>query len=369
MSTGGFSASPAAAAIIPANSVTLRSAFAAAQDGDTIKLTGIITKQTLSNRIFANGITIDATEALFGGTFALSGVGGVTVTGGLFGYLPGTWQDGQTVRVFNSSRVSFLSPVVTGAGIGKELGLTVTKSQDVLIAGGQFSGLRLGVGFADVTNGSLTGNQFVGNSSDGINISNSRFVTASGNICRDSVPAVGAHADCIQLWSTVGLPMQSDISLLHNEAYGQTQGFTSFTPSTASGIRISMIGNRVDTSMPQGIACYGCFDSIITDNVLTTLPGSLWRTSLRTPGGANNIVENNDIGPLPASEDGLLEGDAALMGFAAFSSRSFGAALELPLGSAVPEPGVWLQLLLGFGCAGVALRQQRQARRDEVGAA
>ncbi len=349
--------------------MTLRSAFAAAQDGDTIKLSGIITKQTLSNRSFANGITIDATEALFGGTFALSGVGGVTVAGGLFGYLPGTWQDSQTVRVVNSSRVNFLNPVVTGAGIGKELGLSVTRSQDVIIADGQFSGLRLGVGFSAVTNGSLIGNSFTGNTSDGINIADSRFVTASRNICRDSAPSVGAHPDCIQLWSSAGLPMQSDISLLNNEAYGQTQGFTSFNPTTASGIRISMIGNRVETSMPQGIACYGCFDSIITDNVLITLPGSQWRTFLRTPGGANNIVENNSIGPLPTSLDESLEGDEPMIGFAALSSRSFGAALALPLGGAVPEPAVWLQLLLGFGCAGVVLRQRRQARHDEPRAA
>ena len=115
----------------------------------------------------------------------------------------------------------------------------------------------------------------------------------------DNTPSPGAHPDCIQIVERAGQPMQSDISLLNNEALAITQGFTSFDPSAASGIRISIIGNRVETSMPQGIACYGCFDSIITDNVLITLPGSKWRTFLRVPGGANNIVENNSIGPLP----------------------------------------------------------------------
>jgi hypothetical protein len=368
MSLCGFIASPAASAVISANSTTLRSAFAAAQDGDTIKLSGIITKQTLSNRSFANGITIDATEASFGGTFALSGVGGVTITGGLFGYLPGEWQNGTTVRVSNSNRVTLLEPIVTGAGFGKEMGINVVESQDVTISNGRFSGLRRGIGLIGVTNGSLSGNNFIGNTSDGINISNSRFVTASRNICRDSAPSEGAHPDCIQLWSSVGLPMQSDISLLYNEAYGQTQGFTSFDPTTASGIRISMIGNRVDTSMPQGIACYGCFDSIITDNVLTTQPGARWRTFLRTPGGANNIVENNSIGPLPTSVDGLFGGNEPFDGFVAIGSRSSGAAWARPLGGAVPEAAVWVQLLFGFGCTGILLRQRLRQRHAMRGA-
>ena len=58
-----------------------------------------------------------------------------------------------------------------------------------------------------------------------------------------------------------------------------------------------MIGNRVNTSLPQGIACYGCIDSIITDNVLTTLPGARFRTYLRVLDGRNNIVEQQQHRP------------------------------------------------------------------------
>lgn len=359
MGIAGIGAVPAAAVVLPATSVTLRAVFAAANDGDTIQLNGIITKQTLSNRSFANGITLDATNAAFGGTFALSNVGGVTVVGGLFGYLPGEWQNSATARVSSSSRVSFLNPTFTGAGIGKELGINFVKSTDIAISGGNFSDLRLGIGFIGVTNGSLNGNNFTRATSDGINIVDSNFVTASQNICRDNTPALGAHADCIQLWSSAGLPMQSDISLLNNEAYGQTQGFTSFNPSAASGTRISMIGNRVETSMPQGIACYGCFDSIITDNVLITLPGSKWRTFLRVPGGANNIVENNSIGPLPASNDTPADTGELLAGYQAIAQRSAFSFAAQPSGGAVPEPALWIELLAGFGTAGALLRRRR----------
>lgn len=56
-----------------------------------------------------------------------------------------------------------------------------------------------------------------------------------------------------------------------------------------------MIGNIVNTSFPQGIACYECYSSIFTDNVLTTLPGSSYRTSMNIVGGGHNIISNNVV--------------------------------------------------------------------------
>ena len=69
-----------------------------------------------------------------------------------------------------------------------------------------------------------------------------------------------------------------------------------------------MIGNRVDTSLPQGIACYGCVDSIITDNVLTTLPGSRFRTYLRVIGGSKAVVmQNHGVFTLGKSAESALK--------------------------------------------------------------
>ena len=342
-----------------ANNANIKTVFATAQDGDTIILDGIFGRTNLANRSFTNGLTIDARSASFNGQLTMKSVAGVAVLGGLYGMSPGIWQNGWTAVISNSSRVSFTNPNVVGASIGKELGLRFVLSSDILIDGGTFDGLRAGIAIDSVTNGRVTNNLVTNSTSDGMNIVNSHNVTASNNICRDGTPSVGAHPDCIQMWSFAGQPMQSDIQLLNNQAYGPTQGFTSFDPSAASGLRISIIGNRVETSFPQGIACYGCFDSVITDNTLITLPGSRWRTYLRVPGGANNIVENNSIGPLPSNTDPVLGNDETALGLQALSARfaePFGVVNSV---AGVPEPAVWMQLLLGFGCAGALLRQRR----------
>ena len=155
--------------------------------------------------------------------------------------------------------------------------------------------------------------------------------------------------------------MQSDIRLLNNKAYGQTQGFTSFDPDAASGIRISMIGNWVETSMSQGIACYDCFDSVITDNTLITMPGALYRTFLRVPGGANNIVMNNTIGPRVSTFDTPLFGAAPAAGLQASAARFAAPIAGFEAAGEVPEPAQWLQLLAGFAVIGTLLRCRRPA--------
>ncbi len=367
----GLASQPLAAAVISASGVNVQSIFANAKDGDTIVLSGVFGRTKLDNRSFASGITIDASNAQFNGQLTMRSVSGVTIKGGLFGLNPGAWQNGTTVRVDVSSRVSFLNPVVVGAGLGKELGMLFVLSSDINVRGGRFTGLRLGIGVSSVTNATLISNKFTNSTSDGINIVDSHRVTASANICTSGAPSAGAHPDCIQMWSGAGLPMQSDIMLLKNKAYGATQGFTSFDPKAASGIRISMIGNLVNSSLPQGIACYGCFDSVVTNNTVFTIPGSQYRTMLHVPGGANNIVMDNSIGLFvkPTAFSGFAASDSQdLIAFGADESPNFDAsALTMRyeeslavfgVAAAVPEPAVWLQLVFGLGCAGVLLRQR-----------
>ena len=362
--------------MISATGVNVQSIFATSKDGDTIVLSGIFGRTKLDNRSFAKGITIDASNARFSGQLTMRSVSGVTIKGGLFGLNPGAWQNGSTVRTDLSSRVSFLNPVVVGAGLGRELGMSFIKSSDIKVWGGSFTGLRLGIGVSSVTNATLTSNRFTNSTSDGINIVDSHRVTASANICKSGAPSASAHPDCIQMWSGAGLPMQSDIMLLKNKAYGDTQGFTSFDPKAASGIRISMIGNLVNTSLPQGIACYGCFDSVVRNNTVFTIPGSRYRTMLHVPGGANNVVMDNTIGPFvkPVAFATPFSGFAAsdsqdLIAFSADESPNFDSSAltmryeetfaALGAAAAVPEPAVWLHLVFGLGCAGVLLRRRR----------
>lgn len=332
-------AAPATAAQLVATSASLKSVFASARAGDTIVLNGEFGTTLLSSRSFTTPLQIDASNARFTGQLVLRSLRGVTISGGTFGD-GGAWQDGGTIRVDRSNGIRFLSPTLIGNGEGAARGLTLAGTTNFTVSGGSFSGFRIALGGNAMRNGMFVNNRITGSTSDGINIVNSHVVTARGNICSDGVPSAGAHPDCIQLWSLAGFPVQSDIKLLYNTALGYTQGFTSFDPERGGGLRISMIGNRVDTSLPQGIACYGCVNSIITDNVLTTLPGARFQTGLRVIGGRNNTVRGNSIGPGPAP---------ALAGLRALS---LGAA-------SVPEPGIWVQCILGFGLLGAALRRRR----------
>jgi hypothetical protein len=367
---------PAYAVTLMATSSSFSSVFASANAGDTIVLSGRFGRLDLANRSFDTPLRIDATRASFSGPLNIVRLNGLSVTGGRFG--PGAWQNAGTIRVFESSNIGFTRPILTGDGLGAARGLTFTNSDGFSVTGGSFSGFRLAIGVIESTDGLLASNRITRATSDGMNIVGSHRVTARGNVCSGGIPSAGAHPDCIQLWSIAGKPPQSDIRLLRNVANGPTQGFTSFTPANGGGLRISMIGNRVNTSMPQGIACYGCVDSIITDNVLTTLPGSLYRTSLNVVGGSNNIVARNSIGPRVAAPrlaeagsgfaDSFLydgEGDA----FADFEGNRFYDAFAVPGAFAeVPEPATWLQLLTGFALIGSLLRRRSgEVRLQEAG--
>lgn len=366
---------PASAASFTATNANFQAIFAQARDGDTIILRGNFDGIKISNRSFATPVKIDARQARFNGTVALRNVNGLEFTGGTYGSTKSAWQNAGTIRVEKSSNISFTQPRLFGNGLGRARGMTFSESQNLSVTGGIFSGFRLAIGAVSSTDGFFANNKITKSTSDGINIANSHRFTAQYNSCSGTRPSAGAHPDCIQLWSLAGNPVQSDIQLLYNIATGATQGFTSFDAARGGGLRISMIGNRVDTSFPQGIACYACFDSIITDNVLTTQPGARWRTSLNIVGGGNNRVENNSIGPFDkalAPRAGLSAGSLASLNAFELADLENGDALDVFdqfeaiqgqwVGegfAAVPEPGVWAQLIAGFGVLGGLLRMRR----------
>lgn len=345
LATASAIAAPASAASFVANNANFDSVFAAVRSGDTIVLNGVFDQTVIANRRFTTPLRIDASRASFNGTLIIRSMQGVVVSGGKFGG-GGAWQNGGTIRVEQSDGIRFLSPQLTADGSGKARGLTIRESSNFTVSNGSFSGFRIAMGSSSSRNGVFINNRITGATSDGMNIVDSHFITARNNSCSGGTPSAGAHPDCIQMWSLAGNPVQSDIKLLYNSASGYTQGFTSFDPDRGGGLRITMIGNRVNTSLPQGIACYGCYDSVITNNVLTTLPEARFRTGLRVIGGANNLVANNSIGlhTAPAIQ----------------SSARAAAALASDIAAAgVPEPGVWLQCLAGFALLGGFLRQRR----------
>jgi len=366
----------AQAATINVTATNLKGAFLAARSGDTIIVTGTAAGASLVGRSFAKPVTIDVSSAVFTDTVTFKDVAGVNVIGGRFGSATASMRSGRAVAVYDSSRVTLTTPAVIGNGLGH--GITVSRSADVAVVKADFTNLRLGLGILASRQVRVTNSRFTGMTSDGINIADSHKIMASDNRCSGSKPSLGAHPDCIQLWSVRGNPVQSDITLTRNVVEGATQGLTSFNADDGGGLRITMIDNVITTSFPQGLACYNCVDSVFRGNVLNTLQGAKWQTTMNIIGGRNNSISNNSIGPRPTTLSA-----AAARGFSASAEAEFdpmfllgdadyrtdddadlGEAFDVSSGfgsaaAAVPEPMVWTQLLLGFGFAGAALRRRR----------
>ncbi len=371
-------ASPTCATIYTATAATLSKTFAEAGAGDTIKLTGNFGQTTLANRSFASMLTIDASKARFTDSLVVRNIDYLTVQGGTFGNTRGSTAYLRAIAIFGGSNLLFNRVAFVGNDTGTGLGASGVAH--IKVASSTFSHLKVGASLTSVSSSFLVGNSVTYSSSDGFEIADSRNVTASNNKCSLSTPSPGAHPDCIQMWSIAGHALQSDIIISGNTATGATQGFTSFDPANASGQRYQFLNNVVNTSYPQGIACYGCIDSIFTGNILTTLQGSLYQTTINIVGGHGNVISHNSVGAgggKPANKGfysavppgvAIAGSDAAVLdeGFETSAEDPIPAAILADVvpraGGAVPEPSVWATMVAGFGLAGSALRRGRARR-------
>ena len=349
-----LSATPVSAALLLATSTTFDSAFTTARAGDTIQMTGTFDGLRLQNRSFAKTVTLDATKATFTQALQLWSIDNMKVVGGTFKIAGGALYS-RAAAAYNGSNITFIKQTVFGSA--GQYGILIDSTTNGQVSYGTFHGLRAAIQFSSANNGLATKNRIYEADSDGIDIADSHFVTASYNSCSLGNPGIGVHADCIQLYSFAGKPLQSDITVAYNTATGPTQGFTSFRTG-GGGLRLHIVNNTVNTSLPQGVACYDCIDSDVSFNHVGTLPGSAYQTRLNVIGGSNNRVVGNFVAaftPVRAAAadfdavDSFAEdaGPAAASGLLAASSAA-----------AVPEPSSWTLLILGFGGIGRALRRQ-----------
>ncbi|MBV8972782.1 MAG: right-handed parallel beta-helix repeat-containing protein [Sphingomonadaceae bacterium] len=353
------------AATYVVTAATLANAFKTAAAGDTLKLVGTFGLVRLPSRSFAKVVTLDASRAVFTDTLDLLRDDNVRVVGGHWDITRGSTY-GRAIVVYGGSGVSIDRATVVG--VAGQQGVNFAGTANAEVSGGSFAGLQVAIGLTGVTGGSATGNRVTRAVSDGIDIGDSHNVTASGNSCSGGTPGAGVHPDCIQLWSTEGHPVESDITVTHNSATGMTQGFTSFAAGGGAR-RVDISYNTVTTSMPQGIACYDCFDSIISYNTLSTLPGASHLTNLNIVGGGNNNIVGNVINPASF----LRRNGVGSVNATPFTDLLVyaGDVQPAPLGSAppvstagpavVPEPASWAMLLAGFAAVGAAAR--RRVRR------
>lgn len=342
------SAGAAHATLWTATPATLHAVMAHVVGGDTVKLVGSFGLTSLTDTGFTSLVTINASAATFTDTLLLDGVANVDIVGGRFGSASAVTTYDKAVLVTGGSNVTFTRPSVTGYYTGQ--GIAFAGTTDAVVTGATLSKLHAGVVFAGVVGGSISGSRSIGSVSDGFDIVDSSDIDIGGNTCSGSTPLVGAHPDCVQLFSSAGAPAMANIAIHDNRATGMSQGFDNFG-ATPGSTNISIVDNRVDGLFPDGIDCYYCVDSTITGNRLTSLAGAPYLVNLNVPYGTNNIVSGNTIGLWNAAAAAPIVGYtlAELIG---------GSAPVVPNATgAVPEPGTWAMLVAGFGLVGLGRRR------------
>ena len=336
--------------IINATAATFQSAMAKAQSGDTIKLSGSFGLTRLTGKNYASTVTIDATAASFSDTLILTNVSDLTVLGGHFGSTTAIDSYDKAVAVYGGSSISFVNPAVTGFYAGQ--GISFQKTYGASVTGASLSNLQAGIVFAGVTGGQISNSTSIASVSDGFDIVDSSHIDVGNNRCSGSTPTIGAHPDCVQMFSSAGAAPLDHIAIHDNDATGFTQGFDNFGSAPGDSY-ISIINNRVDGLMPQGIACYYCVNSTIRGNTITTLDGAPYQVALNVLYGSSNNVAANVIG-------GLNRSAAKQLVYYTRQQLSGGVVVTgAAMTGAVPEPAAWSMLIAGFGLIGFHQRARR----------
>lgn len=367
-------AGPALAArVVVATPTTFTAALAALQPGDTLQLEGVFTTRlSLRDRDFG-GVLVDGSRATLREGIQMRNVHNIS-----FRELTLGSHDAGTANLFaafvdRSTHVSFSGATVLGNGDASGTGMRIINSQFVTVRDSLFDRNVDGITLITSPDSLLTNNRFTNGGSDGIKVVDSQRIIVSHNSCTSFQTIAGVHPDCLQLWSTPGKPLQSDIYVLNNLLIGDQQGFNSFDPVQLSGTRFTFAGNYAATSYVHGLACLGCTESRFEDNVITSLPHSRWAANMLVTGDANNIFNNNLIFDLRGNTGALADilparifsaivpSIAGLVG-SQHDDRSWDVDEEViaPQATAnpVPEPGTWLMMGAGFALIGRALRQR-----------
>ncbi|WP_197041886.1 NosD domain-containing protein [Sandarakinorhabdus oryzae] len=337
--------------------------------GDTLKLTGTFETAVRFTKRDFGGVTLDARGAILREGLLMQDVRNLNIVGGTFGRTDADTREWATLGIANSAHISVSGTTVVGNGNMRGAGIKVTGSQFVTIRDNRLSGHLGSIMLASSVDSLITRNVMTAAASDGIQIVDSHRVIAASNKCSDFTPGLGAHPDCIQLWSVADKPLQSDIFILNNSAIGNMQAYLSSDPKTGSGTQLTFAGNYAAVTYTHSVTCGNCTNSVFFNNVLSNLPNAVHGApSLKIGPSPTNVVGYNPLYDLRGRTDGWLpdplwtsfQPDIAGQVGSKWDDRSFGFRSANELGAAVPEPANWLMMGLGFALVGMSRRRRPQ---------
>lgn len=366
-----------AAKVVVMTPGTVNAAMAQLRPGDTLRLEGDFTSRlSFGNRDFG-GVVVDGRDAKLIDGISLRNVHNITFMDLRVGTANRIADSTHLINVDSSSHISFARANVVGFAGLETKGLRIVNSSFATVRDSVFDGLHDGIILSGSTDSLLTRNRFINGGSDGIKMPGNQRVIVSGNSCRDFVAIANAHPDCMQFWSIVGQPLQSDIYVLNNAAFGDQHGFVGFGGAPVTGTHFTFAGNYTAISRPHSINCNGCSNSRFIDNIAVTLPSSRWRTQIRVPTAPDVLAINNQMYDLrgmnasledllPARQWSTLVPSVAWQVGSRLDDRSWHPTLQMSAAASAgsaPEPSSWLMMALGFLGVGRCLRRRPSAPR------
>lgn len=283
-----------------ATPATLGLVLAASKPGATLRLKGDFGVATISGK-WATPITLDASGATFR-SLRIRNASGIILRGGTWKLEEPDWAG--SIMVTGSDHISIHDSVIDNAGTSS--GISFRDSTDVLLQGARIDRTKVAVSLLHVTRATIRDTTMMRVAIDGMDIASSHQVLAQNNACLGNRLVDDHHPDCIQMWSIQGETPTSDITLRDNLAFGGTQGFTGFSRTGGGFDRIIIDGNVAVITYPNGVALMSGRQSRISNNRLSTLPGSKYRTHVYLVDSPDTVVCGNTAAAheqWPATQD------------------------------------------------------------------
>lgn len=247
----------------------IAAALALAAPGSTVAAEGTCEAPLRLGKRAYGGVILDVSRAKLPAGAVINGPTGLAIRGGTWGREDIDLPAWHTIQVANVEDFSLAGATVLGNRDGRGSGISIATSKRVTVRDSVWRGHATAIGVRSSSAVLVTGNDIRGSVADGINVTDVHGAIVSANSCREFVPGVGAHPDCVQLRDLAGVPRQSGVWVLNNLAVGRMQAFFGDCNDTVLAGNYAAVSDFTHT-----VTCARAVGSAAFDNVLSNTPDS-----------------------------------------------------------------------------------------------